>query len=66
MKSIKPMISGTVLLAIVFADGVALVAQSNEYLDTQNASNRGQLRMAAAYHFELVVATDIGSAVTRT
>lgn len=57
MKSIKPMLSAAALLAVVFASGATL-AHSDEYLDTQKAPNRGQLRMAGGYHFELVVATD--------
>lgn len=33
-------------------------AHTDEYLDTQQAPNGGQLRMAGIYHFELVVAKD--------
>lgn len=33
-------------------------AHTDEYLDTQQAPNGGQLRMAGVYHFELVVAKD--------
>ncbi|WP_294992453.1 hypothetical protein [Sulfuritalea sp.] len=36
----------------------SLLAHSDEVLDTQKAPNGGQLRMAGAYHFELVVAKD--------
>ncbi len=36
----------------------ATLAHSDEYLDTQQAPNGGQLRMAGVYHFELVVAKD--------
>lgn len=36
----------------------AVLAHSDEYLDTQKAPNGGQLRMAGIYHFELVVAKD--------
>jgi hypothetical protein len=36
----------------------ALLAHTDEYLDTQKAPNGGQLRMAGVYHFELVVAKD--------
>lgn len=32
----------------------ALLAHSDDYLDTQKAGNGGQVRMAGAYHFELV------------
>ena len=34
------------------------MAHTDEYLDTQQAPNGGQLRMAGVYHFELVVAKD--------
>ena len=36
----------------------ALLAHTDEVLDTQKAPNGGQLRMAGAYHYELVVAKD--------
>jgi hypothetical protein len=35
-----------------------LLAHTDEALDTQKAPNGGQLRMAGAYHYELVVAKD--------
>lgn len=41
----------------VLFGGTAL-AHTDEYLDTQQAPHGGQLRMAGAYHFELVVAKD--------
>ncbi|MCF8149320.1 MAG: hypothetical protein K9J80_01120 [Sulfuritalea sp.] len=34
------------------------LAHTDEYLDTQKGANNGQLRMAGAYHFELVVVRD--------
>lgn len=34
------------------------MAHSDDYLDAQKAPNGGQVRMAGAYHFELVVAKD--------
>jgi hypothetical protein len=34
------------------------MAHTDEYLDTLQAPNGGQLRMAGGYHFELVVAKD--------
>lgn len=34
------------------------MAHTDEYLDTQQAPNGGQLRMAGAYHYELVVTKD--------
>ena len=38
--------------------GPTLLAHTDEALDTQKAPNGGQLRMAGAYHYELVVAKD--------
>ncbi len=35
-----------------------LFAHTDDFLDTQKAPNGGQLRMAGAYHYELVVARD--------
>lgn len=46
-----------VLLGLTFAAGAAL-AHDDAYLDTQQAPNGGQLRMAGPYHYELVVAKD--------
>jgi hypothetical protein len=49
------------LLAAASALGLAsptLLAHTDEVLDTQKAPNGGQLRMAGAYHYELVVAKD--------
>lgn len=46
-----------VLLGLTFAAGVAQ-AHDDAYLDTQQAPNGGQLRMAGPYHYELVVAKD--------
>lgn len=42
------------VIAVLVATAAA--AHSDEYLDTQQAPNGGQLRMAGVYHFELVVA----------
>jgi hypothetical protein len=57
MKSIKNLIPVATLFAALFT-GNAAFAHSDEYLDTQKAPNGGQLRMAGAYHFELIVAKD--------
>jgi hypothetical protein len=49
------------LIAAASALGLAsptLLAHTDEVLDTQKAPNGGQLRMAGAYHYELVVAKD--------
>jgi hypothetical protein len=53
MKSIKTLLAVAALLS-----GTAAFAHSDDYLDTQKAPNGGQLRMAGAYHFELVVVRD--------
>ena len=53
---LKPM-----LKTLVFAAGLqssAAFAHTDEYLDTVVGPNGGQLRMAGAYHFELVLAKD--------
>jgi len=52
VKAMKSLI----LAAAVFS--AAAFAHTDEYLDTQKSPNGGQLRMAGAYHFELVVAKD--------
>jgi len=54
MKHIAPI---AVLLGLTFAAGAAF-AHDDAYLDTQQAPNGGQLRMAGPYHYELVVAKD--------
>lgn len=49
------------LIAVAGALGLAspaLLAHTDEVLDTQKAPNGGQLRMAGAYHYELVVVKD--------
>lgn len=51
--------AATVAVAGLFAlASASAMAHTDEYLDTQQAPNGGQLRMAGAYHFELVVARD--------
>lgn len=55
MKSIKTLIPAAVLFTAILAGGAAL-AHDDAYLDTQQTPNGGQLRMAGAYHYELVVA----------
>lgn len=50
-----------ILIAAASALGLsspALLAHTDEVLDTQKAPNGGQLRMAGVYHYELVVAKD--------
>ncbi len=53
MRSIKTLLTLTALLA-----SGATQAHSDAYLDTQKAPNGGQVRMAGAYHYELVVAKE--------
>ncbi len=52
MKALIPLFA-----ALVLASAPAL-AHDDAYLDTVKAPNGGQLRMAGAYHLELVVAGD--------
>ena len=49
------------LLGLTLAAGVAL-AHDDAYLDTQQAPNGGQLRMAGPYHYELVLAKNATTA----
>jgi len=53
MKPVKILIVAAAMLA-----GSVVLAHTDEYLDTLQAPNGGQLRMAGIYHFELVVARD--------
>lgn len=55
MKFSKTLIVAASLCAL--SAGSAM-AHSDEYLDTQQTPNGGQLRMAGVYHFELVVTKD--------
>lgn len=57
MKALTPLVPVAALFAALFAGSSAL-AHSDDILDTQKAPNGGQLRMAGAYHYELVVARD--------
>ncbi len=53
---LKPLVK-TLLLAAGLLSNAAF-AHTDEYLDTVVGPNGGQLRMAGAYHFELVLAKD--------
>lgn len=53
---LKPLVK-TLLLAAGLLSSAAF-AHTDEYLDTVVGPNGGQLRMAGAYHFELVLAKD--------
>lgn len=44
-----------VVLALGISIAGAAAAHSDEYLETQQAPNGGQLRMAGGYHYELVL-----------
>lgn len=48
----------TLLLAVAAVAASAAFAHTDAVLDTQKSSNGGQLRVAGAYHYELVVAKD--------
>ena len=51
--SLQPLVKAAALLA--FLTTTAVQAHTDEYLDTVVGPNGGQLRMAGAYHFELLV-----------
>lgn len=53
---LKPLVKTLLLAAGLFS--TAAFAHTDEYLDTVVGPNGGQLRMAGAYHFELVLAKD--------
>ncbi|MDP1525295.1 MAG: hypothetical protein Q8M20_05760 [Rhodocyclaceae bacterium] len=50
---LRPLILALSMLATPLA-----LAHTDDYLDTLKTPNGGQMRMAGAYHFELVVAKD--------
>lgn len=50
-----PALAAIAALSLLFAGGMA-AAHDDKFLDTQKAPHGGQLRMAGAYHLELVVA----------
>lgn len=50
----KPLFLGAMLLSLL-AGAASVHAHDDAYLDTMQAPNGGQLRMAGIYHFELVV-----------
>lgn len=51
-------IARILLVSLAMLNGTAVLAHSDDYLDTLTAPNGGQLRMAGVYHYELVVAKD--------
>lgn len=51
-------IASILLVSLALLTGTTAQAHSDDYLDTQKAPNGGQLRMAGAYHYELVVAKE--------
>lgn len=54
----KTLIAAAAAAGLFAVSTGAALAHSDEYLDTQQTPNGGQLRMAGIYHFELVVAKD--------
>lgn len=48
----------TTALTIVSLIGTSALAHTDDFLDSQQSPNGGQMRMAGAYHFELVMAKD--------
>lgn len=54
MKTPLPLIAAAALALT----STALLAHTDDFLDTQKAPNGGQLRMAGPYHYELVIAKD--------
>jgi hypothetical protein len=55
MKKAQFLIAAASVLAL---SSPALLAHTDEILDTQKAPNGGQLRLAGVYHYELVVTKD--------
>jgi hypothetical protein len=45
----------TLIFLLAALNGPMALSHSDEYLDTQSTPNGGQMRMAGAYHYELVV-----------
>ena len=56
MKPHKTLITVAALAGLLATGGA--YAHTDEYLDTQTAPHGGQLRMAGALHFELVISKD--------
>ncbi len=54
----KTLIAAVTATSLFALSTQGALAHSDEYLDTQQTPNGGQLRMAGMYHFELVVAKD--------
>ncbi len=48
----------TLMFLLAALNSPAALSHSDEYLDTQPTPNGGQMRMAGAYHYELVLAKD--------
>ena len=59
----KPLVKTLMLAAGLLS--AAAFAHTDEYLDTVVGPNGGQLRMAGAYHFELVLAKDAKAGAPR-
>lgn len=63
MKLLRSLTSATAVACALLAAPLAH-AHDDAYLDTQTAPHGGQLRMAGASHYELVVVTDSPTAKT--
>lgn len=48
----------TLMFVLAVLNSPSALSHSDEYLDTQPTPNGGQMRMAGAYHYELVVKKD--------
>ena len=50
------MFTRSILIVLGLVAATAVLAHTNEYLDTLDGEHGGQLRMSGAYHFELIAA----------
>ena len=55
MTTIRRSTLATLLAATLLLPSLPAIAHTDDVLDAQKAPNGGQMRMAGAYHFELVV-----------
>lgn len=55
LPSVRPTLLATALAVALPFITMPTLAHTDEYLDTLEAANGGQLRMAGPYHFELVL-----------
>lgn len=62
LPSLRPTLFATALAVALPFITTPTLAHTDEYLDTLETANGGQLRMAGPYHFELVLERDSNSA----